>query len=231
MLQRYLLIWLTALSWIAVIWPDIWGAEGVDPFTGSKPYLFWMVAATMCAVGMLLPPDEIREVARRWPVVAAGTTIQYTAMPLLAFSVTRLFGLSGEDLIGVVIVGCVPGAMASNVLTLNARGNTSYSVSLTTAATLLSPLVVPLILSLVLSAEVGIKPQTLLDTSYKLFMNVVLPVLLGQLIMRGLSWWSEKAAGWAKVFADAIAHLAILWIIAVVVGLNRQHLAQIAHSK
>ena len=57
-------------------------------------------------------------------------------------------------MIGVILVGCVPGAMASNVLTLAARGNTSYSVSLTTSATLLSPLIVPFALWLTLGIPV-----------------------------------------------------------------------------
>ena len=59
----------------------------------------------------------------------AGTVVQYVSMPVLAYGVGRLFGLEGPWMIGIVMVGCVPGAMASNVLTLIARGNVSYSVS------------------------------------------------------------------------------------------------------
>ncbi len=44
-----------------------------------------------------------------------AVSIQYTAMPLAAYGVGRMLGLDGPLMIGVIMVGCVPGAMASNV--------------------------------------------------------------------------------------------------------------------
>ncbi|HID21543.1 MAG TPA: hypothetical protein EYP14_03985, partial [Planctomycetaceae bacterium] len=149
MLQRYLLVWLSLLSLLAYLWPAAWG-ETWDPFVWSRPYNPSLFAVTMFAIGALLPREEIRLVARRWPTVLGGTAIQYVTMPLAAYLCGHAMGLKGQVLLGVILVGCVPGAMASNVLTLSARGNVSYSVSLTTSATLLSPVVVPLALYLTL---------------------------------------------------------------------------------
>jgi len=42
-----------------------------------------------------------------------GTAIQYSSMPLLAYGIGRLFGLEGPWMIGIVMVGCVPGAIAT----------------------------------------------------------------------------------------------------------------------
>mgnify|MGYP002527554365 CR=1 FL=1 len=86
----------------------------------------------MFAIGMMLPRDEVRQVSRRWPVVLGGTVIQFATMPLLAFTIGTLWNIRGDAFLGLMLVGCVgcvPGAMASNVLTMNARGNVSYSVS------------------------------------------------------------------------------------------------------
>ncbi len=155
MLQRFLLLWLTLLCLVAVAWPDMlhhMGCEPTfDPFALTKPYLGQMITATMFAIGCLLPRDEIRQVLARWPSVLGGTAVQYGTMPLIAWGFGTLAGLSEEWMLGVILVGSVPGAMASNVLTLAARGNVSYSVSLTTTATLLSPVAVPLILFLALN--------------------------------------------------------------------------------
>ncbi len=131
MLERFLLLWLILLSLLAYGWPD-WLPGLWDPFVGTAPGLAYLFAVTMLAIGSLLPHDEIRQVLRRWPTVLGGTAIRYASMPLLAYGLGRLFGLEGPWMVGVVMVGCVPGAMASNVLTLMARGNVSYSVSLTT---------------------------------------------------------------------------------------------------
>lgn len=214
MLERFLLGWLVLLSVIAFLWnaflPAAW-----DPFKLSAPYLWHLIAVTMLAIGWMLPREEVRQVAARWPLVCAGTAVQYLSMPLLALGVAWLFGLRGDTLTGVIIVGCVPGAMASNVLTLMARGNVSYSLSLTTLATLLSPLTVPLILQLALGRRV---PVPVNEIMIQLVLAIVLPVVAGYLLGQYFSKWEQTA----RKVGSTIANLTILWIIAVVVALNRE---------
>jgi len=224
MLQRLLIVWLVLLSLVAFSWPQWFGnvenPDGLfDPFRDSEPYLDALIALTMFSLGWMLPADELRQVARRWPVVLGGTTAQYTTMPLLAWCTARLWGLDADDTIGVILVGCVPGAMASNVLTLNARGNTSYSVSLTTVSTLLSPLAVPAAMWLTLAAA---QRSVSGEASFKLLYTVVLPVVAGFATGRLLPNWQNAA----RRACPIVANLAILWVIAVVVALNRDRLAQ-----
>jgi BASS family bile acid:Na+ symporter len=225
MLARFLLLWLIALSALAFAWPTASESLPIgqfDPFTASGRYLPWLIAATMFAIGLMLPRDEVRQVLHRWPTVLAGTALQYSVMPFLAYAMAVLWRLEGEFFVGMVVVGCVPGAMASNVLTLNAGGNTSYSVSLTTTATLLSPVVVPLVMQFALSTEESVQ----LDpwrTSLMLLATVVGPVVAGHLIGRRLSEREAQLRYWGSTAAN----LAILWIIAVVVGLNRDRLAEL----
>jgi BASS family bile acid:Na+ symporter len=214
MLERFLLFWLLLSSGAA-----FWWSESVAT---TKPTLPWLITVTMFSIGLMLPRDEVRQVFRRWPAVFAGTALQYAVMPLLAFVMGKAFGLTGDAFIGIVVVGCVPGAMASNVLTLNARGNTSYSVSLTTAATFLSPIAVPLVLALALqSSDVDI--ELLKGASKTLVMTVVIPVLIGHLLSRrypALEKHSQK-------YGALVANLAILWNIAVVVAISKEQLMQL----
>ncbi len=220
MLERLLLLWLVLISVLAYGW-TAWFPDLPDPFVHSEPYLDWLIAATMLAIGSLLPRDEVREVFRNWPKVFGGTTIQYVSMPLLAYVVGRLFGFEGATLTGVIMVGCVPGAMASNVLTLAARANVSYSVSLTTTATLLSPLAVPLALTLTLGQLRLFPREKVIQTGLTLLVTVVLPVLVGYAMSRCWRRWQSAS----RRFGPAVANLTILWIIAVVVALNRDRLA------
>ncbi|MCS7238078.1 MAG: bile acid:sodium symporter family protein [Thermoguttaceae bacterium] len=216
---RELLFWLVVLSGLAFFWPDLF--RGLpDPFLSTGDYLDTLIMLTMLAVGSLLPRDELEQLARRWPMVIFGTFVQYTTMPLLAFGTALAAGLPpGSPLmIGVLIVGAVPGAMASNVLTLLARGHVSYSISLTTLATLISPLMVPTILWLALSQWVAFP---VLRTARDLTILVVLPVVTGYLLSRYWTWWQSLA----RTVGPLVANLAILWIIAVVVARNRGRLA------
>lgn len=217
--QRFLLLWLTVLSALAFYWPRLM-STAFDPFieTDRLELLKPLFRVAMFSIGALLPRDEIEQVVRRWPSVLGGTAIQYAVMPLLAWSIGHAFGLPREALIGVVMVGCVPGAMASNVLTLAAGGNVSYSVSLTTSATLLSPLVVPFTLMLTLGTTVQMDP-------WRTFLNlttlVVAPVVMGYVV----SLSSERAAEMLRACGPIAANVAILWIVAVVVGINRDRLS------
>ena len=217
LLQRYLLIWLVISSWIAFQWPSTWW----DPFLRTAPYLKYMITVTMFAIGMMLPRDEVNLVIRRWYSVLGGTAIQYLAMPALGYLVGRAFGFEGPYLIGMVMVGCVPGAMASNVLTINAGGNASYSVSLTTMATLVSPLAVPLALALTLGAKSPEQKAILMDSAVFTLWSVVVPVVVGHVLAR----WTPDAERHYRHIGPLIANLVILWIIAVVVALNRTQLS------
>ena len=241
-LQKFLIIWLVALSLLAWYWPDLWGTvrsllpadvaassrPDFDPFVETRkyggedqPWLTVLIVATMFCVGSLLPADEVKQLGRKWWSVLGGTCVQYISMPLLAWAMARAFQLGPELTRGVVMVGCVPGAMASNVLTLAAKGNVSYSVSLTTLATLVSPLVVPLALFLTLGES--IEREILTAASRKLLIEVVLPVVAGFSLCR----LNSAFAVLMQRIGAAIANLSILWIIAVVVGLFRDSLAEI----
>lgn len=224
MLQRYLVVWLTLLCLVAWLWPQ-WNLP-YDPFLLSKPLLKHLFAATMFCIGGLLPRDEIAQVRRRWPTVLGGTAVQYTVMPLLAYGIAHAFQLSGEELTGVILVGCVPGAMASNVLTLSARGNVSYSVSLTTSATLLSPLVVPVTLYLAVRQGDVDRGKLMVDAFWLLLFQVVGPVVLGHWLAQRWQALQTFLVRWGPV----IANLAILWIIAVIVNLNHTQLRSATFS-
>lgn len=219
MLERHLLWWLLASSSVALVWPRIF--PGIfDPWVASKPCLNLAIALVMFFVGCLLKWSDVAAVGRRWPAVLLGTVTQYTVMPAAAYLIGHAFEFSPELLIGVVMVGCVPGAMASNVITLSAGGNLSYSVALTTSSTFLSPVVVPLLLWLTLGATHKVD---MVQTGVMLVLQVVLPVLLGLGLCRGSAAFQRLTERWAP----SLANLMILWVIATVVGLNRDRLGSV----
>ena len=214
MIQQWLLLWLFFSSAMAWMWPEPWQA--------TKPALPWLIAGIMFSIGLMLPKKEVRDLGRHWPSVLGGVTLQYCLMPALALAIGKMFGLSGAAYAGLMVVGCVPGAMASNVLTMNARGHTSYSVSLTTTATMLSPLVTPITLTLALS----LSPEQAEGFSAKassltLLKTVVAPVLSGYLVQRIFPAIEQPA----RRACPIVANLLILWVIAIVVALNRNTLA------
>ncbi|MBX3441638.1 MAG: bile acid:sodium symporter family protein [Planctomyces sp.] len=211
-------LWLTLLSALAFWWP--WGA--LDPFVAARPAVPWMIAVTMFLVGCLMRPREVDDLVRRWPVVLFGTGVQYTAMPLLGWLCATSLPLSPELRLGVIVAACVPDAMASGAVTVIARGNVSYSVSLTIGSTLLSPIVAPLAMRWAAGTTFPVDAG---EVGMTLMLQVVGPVLAGHFICRRLGE-SSRLARWSSTSAN----LAILWIIAVVVGLNRARIGELFGS-
>jgi len=232
LIQRFLLIWLSLLSLVAYYWPHF-GFQ-TDPFETTATILPYLIIVTMFGVGWMLPIDEIKKVASQWPKVIGGTLTQFLVMPILALGIGLGFGLHGETLVGVILVGCVPGAMASNVLTIVSRGNASYSVSLTTLATILSPIAVPTMLAIsaslvdestreVIESASSDSSSVYLDSAFKLLKWVVVPVIAGFSMGRLLPQYESEA----KTIGSNVANLAILLIVATVVGKSRENLANL----
>ena len=224
MLDRFLLLWLCLSSLLAYLWPQFGIHQIGDPFVLGKQSLPQVIFVTMFCVGWLLPRKEVKQLFVRWPTVLFGTFVQYTSMPMLAYAISEILPLSDDAQLGIIMVGCVPGAMASNVLTILARGNISYSVSLTTSATICSPFFVPLILQYMLKAK-GLDAEVQVDpakTFWFLCWTVVIPIVVGHLVGTSI----QKGRRLTSRIAKALASLSILWIIAVVVGINRDVLSE-----
>ncbi|MFK8112550.1 MAG: bile acid:sodium symporter family protein [Rubripirellula sp.] len=211
-----LLFWLVVSSGVAYLWPS--DAVGFDPFVGEAWLLWSLIVITMFSLGTLVRADELLPLRQRPWWVILGVAVQVTVMPAAAWLVTRLIPMDPHLAAGVILVGCVPGAMASNVLTSTARGSVAYSVSLTAVATLVSPLTVPAVLWVVSGMQAE---HSLTKAAVRLALLVVLPTIVGY----GAAQRWKSMGRFAERFASKVAAIALLWIIATVVAGNREKLA------
>jgi BASS family bile acid:Na+ symporter len=182
-----------------------------------RPALQPAFALTMLAVGTLVRPEQLRAFTRAPLRPLAGLVGQYTIMPLTAGAISLLF----DDPVvrtGIVLVGCMPGAMASNVMTVLLRGDLILSVTMTTLATLSCPLVIAGWLPLLADTRMDVPVGAM---AWNATWMVVLPVAAGI----AFRWWrSDLSWRWDRG-ATSIASAAIVLIILVVVAANRERLA------
>lgn len=78
--------------------------------------------------------------------VIIGVVAQFTIMPLVALGIANIFDFPAEIAAGIILIGCVPSGLASNVMSFLARANVPLAVTLASVTTLLSPLVTPLLM-------------------------------------------------------------------------------------
>lgn len=104
-----------------------------------------LLGVIMFGMGLTLTLPDFKLVVTRPLPVLLGVAAQYGVMPLLGWAVAAVLGLSPELTAGVILVGCVPGGTASNVVAYLARVDTALSVTMTSVSTLLAPVMTPLL--------------------------------------------------------------------------------------
>ena len=100
-------------------------------------------------------------------------------MPLLAFALSRLFSLDPYLSIGIILVGCCPGGVSSNIMSYLCRGDVAFSVGMTTASTLLAPLMTPLLVWWLADARIEVDA---LGMFRGILLITILPVAAGFLL-------------------------------------------------
>ena len=104
------------------------------------------LAFIMFSLGVGLTATDFTRVAKQPKDFFVGLICQIILLPLIAFILVKLWPISPELAIGVMIIAAAPGGVTSNILTSFARGDVALSISLTAIISLLSVVTVPFIL-------------------------------------------------------------------------------------
>jgi BASS family bile acid:Na+ symporter len=80
--------------------------------------------------------------------VIIGVGSHYLIMPLVAFFISRIFNFPPEIAAGIILIGCVPSGLASNVMSYIAHANLALAVTIGAISTLISPFVTPFLMKM-----------------------------------------------------------------------------------
>lgn len=78
--------------------------------------------------------------------VLVGTFGHFLIMPLTAVVIVRILNLPTEIAAGVILIGCVPNGLASNVMSLLCNANLVLAVAVSAVTTILGPFVTPFLM-------------------------------------------------------------------------------------
>lgn len=102
----------------------------------------------MVSVGCTMEVTKIKAHIVKPKGVAIALVAQYGIMPLTAFLLAKAFQLSEITAVVVLICGCCPGGILSNVLSLAIKGDMNLSLVMTTCSTVAALGMMPLLLLL-----------------------------------------------------------------------------------
>lgn len=174
----------------------------------------------MFGMGTELSLKDFAAVVRMPKGIILGVVCHYTIMPLVGLAVVHLFNFPGEIAAGIMLVGCCPSGLASNVMAYLSRGNLALSVSVTTISTLLAPFVTPLLMRLLAGSLIEIKLGAMVWDITKI---VILPIIAGlafHYLVRGKFKWLDKAM-------PIISMAGIILILVVITAAGRDNLLMV----
>ncbi len=133
----------------------------------------------MLTMGLTLSANDFKVLIRRPQDIVIGAIAQFTIMPFLAFTLTKIFGLNPYLSVGIILVGCCPGGVSSNIMSFLCKGDVAYSVGMTTVSTLLAPIMTPFMVWFLADTSINVN-------TVGMFLNIllvtILPVTLGCLL-------------------------------------------------
>lgn len=146
------------------------------------------LAIIMFSLGIGLTISDFKRVAERGWVFAIGAICQLVLLPVAAYFIIGIFGLTGAIAAGVMLIALCPGGVTSNIVTRLAGGDVALSVSLTALMSLLSILTVPVLISWAVVHFMGEAAPDISVTSlaFAMFLLTMLPVILG-MVLRGFA--------------------------------------------
>jgi BASS family bile acid:Na+ symporter len=141
-----------------------------------KTLIIPLLQVIMFGMGSQLSLDDFTRVIRVPKGVIIGVGAHYLIMPIVGFGIANLFNFPTEIKAGIILIGCVPSGLASNVMSYISRANLALAVTIGAISTLLSPLLTPLLMKRLGGQYVEVKFWAMMLDIFNL---VILPLLAG----------------------------------------------------
>jgi len=210
---RLLPVWTVLLGIVGYFYP-----QALLPLKSHIEPLFMF---TMLGIGAVLNYEDFIPVFKKPQTALLGTFTQFLIMPLAGFMIAKALHLSPVLTLGVILVGSVPGAMASNVISYLAGADVAYSISVTSVSTFLAPLLTPLFTYIFAHTIVEIHFWPMFLSIIKM---VIVPLLAGFFAKK----YFRKAVDRVCVIFPAFSTLFIAVICGLIVALNRDSLLSVS---
>lgn len=133
----------------------------------------------MLTMGLTLTTNDFKILAKRPLDIFIGACAQFIIMPGIAYLLVHVFRLEPALAIGILLVGCCPGGVSSNIMSYLCHGDVAFSVGMTCASTLLAPLMTPFLMQLTAGEIIEIDAIGMFKN---IFIVTIIPVALGCLL-------------------------------------------------
>jgi BASS family bile acid:Na+ symporter len=183
-------LWIIAAVVLTLQFPNPFIGYGDIKF---KILIIPLLQLLMFGMGSTMEVSDFQEVLRSPKAVALGVFFHFSIMPLVGWSITKIFTFPPEISAGIILVACMPCGLASNVMSYLAKANVALSLTLTSVATFIAPILTPLLMKNLAGQLIEIDLYAMIWEISKL---VLIPIVLGVVYKRVIGdkwpWFQEK---------------------------------------
>ncbi|MDB5241485.1 MAG: sodium symporter [Spirosoma sp.] len=185
-----------------------------------KKLIVPLLQIIMLGMGTTMSLQDFEGVIRQPRAVFIGVMCHFMIMPLLGYTLANTFKFPPEIAAGVVLIGCSPSGLASNVMCFIAKANVPLSITITTLATLLAPLLMPALMKLLAGQFIEISYWKM---TLEIMQIVIFPVIVGLILNRIF----HKSAVVINRIMPLISMGGIVLIVAIITAAGRDSLLNV----
>ena len=179
-----------------------------------------LIQIIMFGMGTSMSAKDFVSVAREPKAVIIGVGAQFIIMPFLGFTLANLSGFAPEIAAGIILIGCSPSGLASNVMNYLAKANLALSITITSITTLLAPFITPLLMKFLAGTFIEIDLYKMMWDIFKMIMIPIGAGLMFNKLFHGKLKWLDTAMPY-------ISMLGIAGVITFVTAAGRESLLDI----
>lgn len=167
----------------------------------------------MFTLGLGLTINDFKNIIREPKAFGVGILNQMIILPVVAFFIVSLSGLTAEMAVGMMILACCPGGVTSNMITKLAKGDTALSISYTAVMSIATVVTLPLItgFSMLYFMEADVPPINILILGITMFLITAAPVGIGLLT-------HTKFQNFTKSFEPKASKISTVLFVIIVAG-------------
>ena len=176
----------------------------------------------MLTMGLTLSKEDFRILISRPTDMLIGVTAQYLLMPLIAWTVAKALNLPHPVAVGLLLVGCCPGGVSSNIMSFLCKGDVAFSVGMTTITTLLAPVMTPILMLHLAGENVDVDATGMFKS---ILIVTIMPIAIGF----GLNAVFDKSNQFKEV-KKTLPGVAVIGLACIVGGVVSAHGQKIVQS-
>lgn len=133
-------LWIFTAVTASMFYPQYFLSVGNFQF---KSLIVPLLQIIMFGMGSQMSFADFAGVIKMPKGVIVGVVSHYIIMPMVGFSIAKIFSFPPEIAAGIILIGTVPSGLASNVMSFLSKANLALAVTVGAISTLLSPFVTP----------------------------------------------------------------------------------------